>query len=142
MIVVCFRLFFFFFSSRRRHTRCALVTGVQTCALPISLLMLLAIPGLALLAGVGALSGNWMPLFLTSAAFGFAAAALLAAWWRHGRGILPLAAPLRIPIYILWTIPIYVGFLTRNPKAWNRTKREAEHPVQNRKSVGEGKRGG
>src|SRR3546814_9593133 len=32
-IVVCF---VFFFSSRRRHTRCALVTGVQTCALPIS----------------------------------------------------------------------------------------------------------
>src|SRR3546814_8901377 len=29
-------LVFFFFSSRRRHTRCALVTGVQTCALPIS----------------------------------------------------------------------------------------------------------
>src|SRR3546814_8397718 len=29
---------FFFFSSRRRHTRCALVTGVQTCALPISAL--------------------------------------------------------------------------------------------------------
>src|SRR3546814_10226928 len=27
--------FMFFFSSRRRHTRCALVTGVQTCALPI-----------------------------------------------------------------------------------------------------------
>src|SRR3546814_2571264 len=27
---------YFFFSSRRRHTRCALVTGVQTCALPIS----------------------------------------------------------------------------------------------------------
>src|SRR3546814_3636671 len=27
---------FLFFSSRRRHTRCALVTGVQTCALPIS----------------------------------------------------------------------------------------------------------
>src|SRR3546814_18134731 len=28
-------IFFFFFSSRRRHTMCALVTGVQTCALPI-----------------------------------------------------------------------------------------------------------
>src|SRR3546814_6461866 len=28
-------LVYFFFSSRRRHTRCALVTGVQTCALPI-----------------------------------------------------------------------------------------------------------
>src|SRR3546814_3731419 len=33
-IVSC--VVFFFFSSRRRHTRCALVTGVQTCALPIS----------------------------------------------------------------------------------------------------------
>src|SRR3546814_18905242 len=31
--IIC--LWFFFFSSRRRHTRCALVTGVQTCALPI-----------------------------------------------------------------------------------------------------------
>src|SRR3546814_7574083 len=30
-----FSVYFFFFSSRRRHTRCALVTGVQTCALPI-----------------------------------------------------------------------------------------------------------
>src|SRR3546814_2690697 len=30
-----FYLIFLFFSSRRRHTRCALVTGVQTCALPI-----------------------------------------------------------------------------------------------------------
>src|SRR3546814_874507 len=29
------RILFFLFSSRRRHTRCALVTGVQTCALPI-----------------------------------------------------------------------------------------------------------
>src|SRR3546814_1679803 len=41
-VVCCLRLFdflyfvfVFFFSSRRRHTRCALVTGVQTCALPI-----------------------------------------------------------------------------------------------------------
>src|SRR3546814_1374099 len=36
-----FSVFFlcFFFSSRRRHTRCALVTGVQTCALPIFVLL-------------------------------------------------------------------------------------------------------
>src|SRR3546814_20509880 len=34
--VLCYlRVCVFFFSSRRRHTRCALVTGVQTCALPI-----------------------------------------------------------------------------------------------------------
>src|SRR3546814_14255193 len=32
---MCYCTSVFFFSSRRRHTRCALVTGVQTCALPI-----------------------------------------------------------------------------------------------------------
>src|SRR3546814_10889216 len=34
-VVLVVSLCSFFFSSRRRHTRCALVTGVQTCALPI-----------------------------------------------------------------------------------------------------------
>src|SRR3546814_12318793 len=36
LVFICLIAYlFFFFSSRRRHTRCALVTGVQTCALPI-----------------------------------------------------------------------------------------------------------
>src|SRR3546814_995949 len=34
-MVELFDVAIFFFTSRRRHTRCALVTGVQTCALPI-----------------------------------------------------------------------------------------------------------
>src|SRR3546814_1299827 len=40
-------LIIFFFSSRRRHTRCALVTGVQTCALPIFFIL------------IGNLIGGW-----------------------------------------------------------------------------------
>src|SRR3546814_6524334 len=41
VILYCYNIFltflsFFFFASRRRHTCCALLTGVQTCALPIS----------------------------------------------------------------------------------------------------------
>src|SRR3546814_15330693 len=39
----------FFFSSRRRHTRCALVTGVQTCALPILTLVGATSPGVPFL---------------------------------------------------------------------------------------------
>src|SRR3546814_10266309 len=35
MYIIVLLCIYFFFSSRRRHTRCALVTGVQTCALPI-----------------------------------------------------------------------------------------------------------
>src|SRR3546814_6249776 len=49
-----------FFSSRRRHTRCALVTGVQTCALPIcsrycAIMGVLPLGGLPLLGGGAAL---------------------------------------------------------------------------------------
>src|SRR3546814_2782323 len=36
---MCLVCSFLFFSSRRRHTRCALVTGVQTCALPIYIVL-------------------------------------------------------------------------------------------------------
>src|SRR3546814_5339544 len=36
VLCICICFVVFFFSSRRRHTSCALVTGVQTCALPIS----------------------------------------------------------------------------------------------------------
>src|SRR3546814_7228596 len=67
----------FFLSSRRRHTRCSLVTGVQTCALPIlpwmvGMFGLLVIP----LGGVSiffimiqpVLLGNWCALCLITAA--------------------------------------------------------------------------
>src|SRR3546814_10906341 len=38
-----YMMFIIFISSRRRHTRCALVTGVQTCALPICYVTLLGL---------------------------------------------------------------------------------------------------
>src|SRR3546814_1232799 len=49
--IVLFDFMLFFFSSRRRHTRCALVTGVQTCALPISAFIAVPLNGLRLIAG-------------------------------------------------------------------------------------------
>src|SRR3546814_7192755 len=58
----------FFFSSRRRHTRCALVTGVQTCALPICIMKL---GGPLLLVGCGkmgsALLDGWLSRGLSPA---------------------------------------------------------------------------
>src|SRR3546814_10044000 len=55
-LLVC--VFVFFVSSRRRHTRCALVTGVQTCALPISMRCAWALPKLP---GTGAPSTDHCP---------------------------------------------------------------------------------
>src|SRR3546814_2227970 len=58
-----FYIVLFFFSSRRRHTRCALVTGVQTCALPIftigGTLPATALAGLAATIQLERLSTEW-----------------------------------------------------------------------------------
>src|SRR3546814_1437215 len=49
--------YIFFFSSRRRHTICALVTGVQTCALPIFMFNLAALFGWELIGRLSAYVG-------------------------------------------------------------------------------------
>src|SRR3546814_3233914 len=64
----------FFFSSRRRHTRCALVTGVQTCALPISLVP----PLLLIIAVLGSILGG-VATPTEAAAVGAVGALMLAA---------------------------------------------------------------
>src|SRR3546814_600378 len=58
-LIVVLTWIFFFFSSIRRHTRCALVTGVQTCALPI---YAKAVLGAVEIIGITELSPCWRPL--------------------------------------------------------------------------------
>src|SRR3546814_185869 len=63
MQLLFFFFCFFFFSSRRRHTRCALVTGVQTCALPI-LLLVIALIGAQI--GLMVAEGIWLPMTIAA----------------------------------------------------------------------------
>src|SRR3546814_9563020 len=57
----CF-LCFFFFSSRRRHTRCALVTGVQTCALPWCFPLIKEVSGASLRSVGGGLAARTLEM--------------------------------------------------------------------------------
>src|SRR3546814_10363341 len=66
---------YFFFSSRRRHTRCALVTGVQTCALPL-LLILIPLYGEAQRAG-------WLPDREAAMPFPESGSVTVASWAMH-----------------------------------------------------------
>src|SRR3546814_16049171 len=81
-VVRCFGfcLVFFFFASRRRHTRCALVTGVQTCALPIYAMGLVF----------------FVPT-LISTTTGFSLTLLMAAVYRR---------VIKMPPMWVWTVPI------------------------------------
>src|SRR3546814_6224813 len=68
----------FLFSSRRRHTRCALVTGVQTCALPIS-------PSYVFEGMRAIVAGQSMPIAALCGALALASAQIVAASWCFAR---------------------------------------------------------
>jgi hypothetical protein len=51
-------------------------------------------------------------------------AAVLLAWLRFGRGVLPPRSMLAVPLYVLWKVPIYAAFLVKPHRAWTRTQRE------------------
>lgn len=100
--------------------------GAHLLVPPLALLMLLSMVGLVAVAAIGLMTGVWSPLVTGFLTFAFACTLLVVTWWRHGRAILPFTDLLRIPVYIIWKIPIYVGFFTRNQTDWNRTTREGD----------------
>src|SRR3546814_7859862 len=117
--MVCFRCVVFFFSSRRRHTRCALVTGVQTCALPIYSIASalpslsaaaacdLALPEAPMLRHIVLLSGEAPPAFTDAAAFAAAGSKVGVAEVDHRRRCTRLRDTATI---------IYPSGTTANPK--------------------------
>jgi hypothetical protein len=48
---------------------------------------------------------------------------VLAAWGRFARGYLPLRVLLATPFYVLWKLPLYLGFVWRREKSWVRASR-------------------
>lgn len=50
---------------------------------------------------------------------------VLLAWVKFGRAILPLKSLVKVPLYILWKVPIYFRFLFNPQKHWVRTERDA-----------------
>jgi cellulose synthase/poly-beta-1,6-N-acetylglucosamine synthase-like glycosyltransferase len=95
---------------------------------PLSFLALLwALAGLgAALAWVGL--GVRLPFFLLAGSGAAAFLALLAVWLRFGRCYLPFQSLLVVPFYVLWKVPIYIGFFLRPQRSWVRTERTSKAP--------------
>src|SRR3546814_21081487 len=129
-------LWFVFFSSRRRHTRCALVTGVQTCALPILSkrnYLLAGVAVIVLVLGVWwfAGSGTAPEPSLQPAEAGKAAPGILTVDRKQaaqlGIRLVPAIAAIEAPIAVLTAV--------RQPPAHARVERAA---TLDRKSVVQG----
>jgi hypothetical protein len=91
-------------------------------------LALFAVLNLVALAGAAVLAWEfdaaWWPIGVQALLLAGAAVAVLAAWLREGRRFVSLSVLARIPLYVLWKLPMYLGFARRGaPDEWLRTGR-------------------
>lgn len=101
-----------------------LALALELSVPPLSLLVMLW-AGLMVAAVLWAgITGILLPLAL---AVGTGACLFLAiglAWQRYGRSEISLKQLVQIPLYILWKIPLYVGYIIKPEKRWIRTERD------------------
>jgi cellulose synthase/poly-beta-1,6-N-acetylglucosamine synthase-like glycosyltransferase len=92
---------------------------------PLALLTLYNVAALALFTTFAVTSfTGWTPTLLLASVNAMNALALLIVWWREGRAFLTPGALLRIPLYALWKVPMYLGLIRKGaPSDWVRTER-------------------
>ena len=112
-------------SQRSRHL---FAIGAHLLVPPLALLMLLCFGALAAVGAISFWTGQTAPFLVLSGGFLLVSILLLITWWREGRAILSAGSLLRIPFYIIWKIPIYLGFFSARQTDWNRTRRKGENP--------------
>jgi cellulose synthase/poly-beta-1,6-N-acetylglucosamine synthase-like glycosyltransferase len=110
--------------SIRRFDSAGLCAALDLCIPPVALLTLLNAAALFLaLVGVWLGAAFWPVLVQLSIGL-FALIAILAAWTREGRRFASAATLLRLPLYVLWKVPLYAGMLIKGaPKEWLRSGR-------------------
>lgn len=112
----------------RRADAGTILRGLDLFIPPLALLGLLNLGALLLLLSL-AVAGvmGWLPLLVLAGVSGAAGVALIAAWWLEGRAFLSAGALARLPLYVLWKVPMYVGLVRKGaPMEWRRTARESE----------------
>jgi cellulose synthase/poly-beta-1,6-N-acetylglucosamine synthase-like glycosyltransferase len=103
----------------------AILAGLDLMVPPLALFAVLNVLAL-IMAGVltVALGAAWWPVVVQFGLLLFALFAVFAAWMREGRRFISLGVLARLPLYVLWKLPMYVGLARGGaPKEWLRTGR-------------------
>jgi cellulose synthase/poly-beta-1,6-N-acetylglucosamine synthase-like glycosyltransferase len=103
----------------------AILAGLDLMVPPLALFAVLNVVAL-IMAGVltVALGIAWWPVVVQFGLLLFALFAVFAAWMREGRRFISLGVLARLPLYVLWKLPMYVGLARGGaPKEWLRTGR-------------------
>jgi cellulose synthase/poly-beta-1,6-N-acetylglucosamine synthase-like glycosyltransferase len=100
-----------------------LLLGLHLMVPPLALLLVVVGAVLGLLCVLALLGASIGPALALGAVLAFALALLFIGWLVGGRRYLAGRALLRLPFYLLWKLPVYVGFLRKPQASWNRTPR-------------------
>jgi cellulose synthase/poly-beta-1,6-N-acetylglucosamine synthase-like glycosyltransferase len=100
--------------------------GLHLAVPPLALLMTLGIAALAVTAVLAFFGGALAPFALLFVTLAIATLALGIAWAREGRGAVSGATLLRIPLYLLWKLPVYLKLVRGTQSEWVRTERNGE----------------
>lgn len=110
-------------ASGSRH-RAAL--GMHLLVPPLALLLMLSAILLLGAAALGLAGASRLPAASLFVALLAALVSVTLAWAREGRSTLSRHAALEAPLYLLWKIPLYLGFLRKDSRGWTRTRRAGE----------------
>jgi cellulose synthase/poly-beta-1,6-N-acetylglucosamine synthase-like glycosyltransferase len=105
-----------------------LLMAWDLCIPPLSLMVMLWVVT-ACVTGIAAMFGlSRGPVVLTGIAGLMLLTAILGAWQRVGRTILPLGDLLRVPLYVVAKLPLYLRFINAPQQSWERTARDEVAP--------------
>jgi cellulose synthase/poly-beta-1,6-N-acetylglucosamine synthase-like glycosyltransferase len=97
--------------------------GLHLLVPPLALAFAVALLALAIISGLGWFS-SFMPALALTVVILMATVAILGGWLVVGRTILPFAVLLRVPLYMLWKLPIYLKLARGADRRWIRTERD------------------
>jgi len=106
-----------------RGSRHLAALGIHLLVPPLALLFLVAALAFVPVLMLAIRDGDGAPAALLGAALLLAVSVTGVAWYREGRTTLSFAALARAPFYVLWKIPLYLGFFASRQTEWNRTRR-------------------
>jgi len=106
-----------------RRSRHLVTLGAHLLVPPLALLFLVAAVALLAALVLALWTGNAAPAVVLAGALSLAVAMTAIAWYREGRETLGLLTLARAPLYVLWKIPLYLGFFASRQTEWNRTRR-------------------
>jgi cellulose synthase/poly-beta-1,6-N-acetylglucosamine synthase-like glycosyltransferase len=100
--------------------------GLSLLVPPLALLVSLSLLTFAGTTALALLGATPMPATMLAAALMLAGIWLILAWYRDGRETVRLATLARIPLYLLWKIPVYLRLIGKRERNWVRTRRDGE----------------